>query len=92
MTALRQVEGQLGDAAGTMAPRLQPGIGENLEHRVVLYQDLRRERPDAPATGSRHQMLQQQRRHSPPVGMAGHGERDLRRLRPAGRGVARHAH
>ena len=87
-----QVEGQLGDAIRQLAPGPQPRVGEYLQHRGVLGQDLGGKGPHPPAAGRGDQVLEQQRRYPPMVGMVGDGERDLRRAGPAFGLVAGYAH
>jgi hypothetical protein len=74
-----QVERQLGHAIGQRAPSMQTRAGEHLQHRGVLRQDFGGKSPHPLVLGRRHQLLEQQRRQPPVVGMVGDGERDLRR-------------
>lgn len=54
-----QGEHELDDSGVRLTAHLEPGVGDDPQHRMVLRQDVGAERPDALRAGQRPQVLHQ---------------------------------
>ncbi len=76
-----QREGEVVHAVGQGAMRLQPGVGENSQHKRVLAQRLRGEGEQAPAARERDQVFHQEHADTAVVHVIGDRKGDLGRAR-----------